>query len=202
MDILDLDKEYWDNRYKNRETGWDIGYASPALIEYAETVIPKDASILIPGCGNAYEAKALLDKGFKNITLLDIAPTLVNQVQKEFGETAQIRIICEDFFDHGEKYNYILEQTFFCALDPILREEYSNKMADLLHPHGILAGLLFNRAFESAGPPFGGNKTEYQLLFQVDFDILIMETCLNSIPQRQGSELFIELRQKKTTSPA
>ncbi|WP_257091566.1 TPMT family class I SAM-dependent methyltransferase [Sphingobacterium sp. E70] len=86
MDILDLDKEYWDNRYKNRETGWDIGYASPALIEYAETVIPKEASILIPGCGNAYEAKALLDKGFKNITLLDIAPTLVNQVKKSLAK--------------------------------------------------------------------------------------------------------------------
>jgi Thiopurine S-methyltransferase (TPMT). len=196
MGILDLDKEYWDNCYKNRETGWDIGYASPALIEYAETMIPKDASILIPGCGNAHEAKALLDKGFKNITLLDIAPTLVNQVQKEFGEAAPVQIICEDFFEHGEKYDYILEQTFFCALDPHLREKYRNKITDLLHPHGILAGLLFNRAFEPTGPPFGGNKTEYQRLFQVAFDILKMEDCFNSIPQRQGSELFIALRKK------
>jgi len=55
---------------------------------------------------------------------------------------------------------------------------------------------LFNRAFESAGPPFGGNKTEYQRLFQVAFDILKMEDCFNSIPQRQGSELFIALRKK------
>ena len=97
MDILDLNKEYWDSRYKNRQTGWDIGYASPALIEYAETVIPKEASILIPGCGNAYEAKALLESGFGNITLLDIAPTLVHQVQKNFGEAAQVRVICQDF---------------------------------------------------------------------------------------------------------
>ncbi|WP_257098027.1 hypothetical protein [Sphingobacterium sp. E70] len=52
----------------------------------------------------------------------------------------------------------MLEQTFFCALDPILRKKYSNKMADLLHPHGILAGLMFNRTFESAGPPLAETK--------------------------------------------
>ncbi|PUV24951.1 methyltransferase [Sphingobacterium athyrii] len=196
MDILDLNKDYWDNRYKNMEIGWDIGYASPAIIKYAETVIPKDASILIPGCGNAHEAKALLEQGFENITLLDIAPTLVDQVQKAFGEIPQLQIICQDFFQHEQQYDYILEQTFFCALDPALRKSYSSKIASLLQPRGILAGLLFDREFPSEGPPFGGNKTEYQHLFHSAFDILKMETCFNSISQRQGSELFIELRQK------
>ena len=196
MDILDLNKDYWDNRYKNMEIGWDIGYASPAIIKYAETVIPKDASILIPGCGNAHEAKALLEKGFENITLLDIAPTLVDQVQKAFGVIPQLQIICQDFFQHEQQYDYILEQTFFCALDPALRENYSSKIASLLQPRGILAGLLFDREFPVQGPPFGGNKSEYQHLFLSSFDILKMETCFNSIPQRQGTELFIELRKK------
>ncbi|WP_104381102.1 methyltransferase [Sphingobacterium sp. HMA12] len=196
MDLLDLDKEYWDNRYKNQETGWDIGYASPAIITYAATVIPKDSSILIPGCGNAHEARALLEQGFENITLLDIAPTLVDQVQKAFGKIPQLQIICQDFFQHEQQYDYILEQTFFCALDPALRKSYSSKIASLLRPRGILAGLLFNREFPSEGPPFGGNKAEYQQLFHSTFDILKMETCFNSIPQRQGSEIFIELRQK------
>jgi hypothetical protein len=31
----------------------------PAIINYAAASIAKHASILIPGCGNAYEAKAL-----------------------------------------------------------------------------------------------------------------------------------------------
>ena len=196
MDILDLNKDYWDSRYQNMKIGWDIGYASPPIIKYAETVIPKDASILIPGCGNAHEAKALLEKGFENITLLDIAPTLVDQVQKAFGEIPQLQIICQDFFQHEQQYDYILEQTFFCALDPALRENYSSKIASLLQPRGILAGLLFDRKFPVHGPPFGGNKSEYQHLFLSSFDILKMETCFNSIPQRQGSELFIELRQR------
>lgn len=196
MDILDLNKDYWDSRYQNMEIGWDIGYASPPIIKYAETVIPKDASILIPGCGNAHEAKALLEKGFEDITLLDIAPTLVDQVQKAFGEIPQLQIICQDFFQHEQQYDYILEQTFFCALDPALRENYSSKIASLLQPRGILAGLLFDREFPVQAPPFGGNKSEYQHLFLSSFDILKMETCFNSIPQRLGTELFIELRKK------
>lgn len=196
MEKLNLDKEYWDQRYRNQEIGWDIGYASPAILKYAETVIPKNASILIPGCGNSYEAKALFEQGFENITLLDIAPTLVDQVQQEFGETTPVRIICQDFFQHAEKYNFILEQTFFCALDPILRKQYRTKMAALLHPQGILAGLLFNREFTNQGPPFGGNEVEYRQLFHTTFDILKMEDCYNSIPQRQGTELFIKLIKK------
>ena len=40
----------------------------------------KTASILIPGCGNAYEAEYLLANGFKNITIIDIAPSLVAQL--------------------------------------------------------------------------------------------------------------------------
>ena len=196
MELSDLDKEYWDNRYKNQETAWDIGYASPAINTYAENAIPKDASILIPGCGNAHEARAMLEKGFENITLLDIAPTLVEQVQRAFGHAPQLKIICQDFFQHEGQYDYILEQTFFCALEPALWEQYSTKTAALLQPRGILAGLLFNREFVSPGPPFGGDKAEYQQLFRTAFDILKMETCFNSIPQRQGSELFIELRKK------
>lgn len=196
MDKLALDTTYWDNRYKNREIGWDIGYASPALIAYAEAVIPKDAAILIPGCGNAYEAKALLQMGFKDITLLDIAPTLVNAVKREFGRNPNIQVCCQDFFQHEQQYDYILEQTFFCALHPALRPKYSLKMSALLRAEGILAGLLFDREFPSQGPPFGGNKAEYRHLFQRDFQVLKMETCFNSIPQRQGNELFIELRKK------
>ncbi|MDM1294014.1 methyltransferase domain-containing protein [Sphingobacterium sp. N143] len=196
MDILELDAAYWDERYKNRQTGWDIGYASPPIINYAEASIPKHASILIPGCGNAHEAKALLALGFKHITLLDIAPTLVENVRQELGEHAPIQVICQDFFQHNQQYDYILEQTFFCALHPTLRQKYVQQMAALLHPNGILAGLLFNKEFTQQGPPFGGNKTIYQQLFHSDFNILQMIDCPNSIPPRQGNELFFALKKK------
>jgi len=58
----DLDEDYWSERYQEGQTGWDIGYASPQLIDFA-TTFPKDARILIPGAGNAYEAEAFMEDG-------------------------------------------------------------------------------------------------------------------------------------------
>ncbi|HAU55060.1 MAG TPA: SAM-dependent methyltransferase, partial [Sphingobacterium sp.] len=41
MDSSLLDENYWDERYKTKSTGWDIGYASPAIINYAAGSIAK-----------------------------------------------------------------------------------------------------------------------------------------------------------------
>ena len=118
-------------------------------------------SVLIPGCGNTYEAEYLLEKGFTNITVIDIAPTLVEKLKEKFKNTTAIRIIQGDFFEHKGSYDLILEQTFFCALPPQMRQKYVWKMHHLLSKNGKIAGLLFNRSFEIS-PPFGGNTTEYE----------------------------------------
>jgi copper chaperone CopZ len=98
-----------------------------------------------------------------------------------------------DFFKHQGKYDIIIEQTFFCALPPFLRQKYVWKMHHLLADDGILAGLLFNRTFE-VSPPFGGSKKEYELLFKNAFDVIKFETAQNSIAPRTNSELFIEFK--------
>lgn len=190
-----LDKNYWNNRWQNGETGWDIGYAAPALTEYGDQLKDKNISILIPGCGNAYEAEYLLQNGFTNVTLLDIAPEVVDAMRKRF-EGKEINIICGDFFTHEQQYDLILEQTFFCALMPEQRSDYVRKAASLLKKKGKIAGVLFSRTFDKEGPPFGGAVDEYKALFEPYFNILKMEPCRNSIPPREGTEVFI-LFQKK-----
>ncbi|AHF16937.1 methyltransferase domain-containing protein [Niabella soli] len=188
-----LNKEYWDSRWQNNETRWDIGYAAPAIRAYMETR-NRDAAILIPGCGNAYEAEMLLELGFHHITLVDISPVAVERLAVKFTNT--INCVCADFFEHNGHYEIILEQTFFCALDPSLRKKYVEKMHALLNPGGILAGLLFANEFPNPGPPFGGTAQEYRQLFQPGFKIQHLEVCYNSIPQRTGNELFIECIRK------
>ena len=60
-------------------------------------------------------------------------------------------------------------------------------------------GLLFNRAFDRDGPPFGGAREDYELLFGSFFEIDRMEDCLDSIPPRLGSELIFEATKKVKT---
>jgi SAM-dependent methyltransferase len=159
-------------------------------------------AVLIPGCGNAYEAAYLLENGFANITLIDIAALPVQQLCERFHPESdpRIRILHEDFFTHEGQYDLILEQTFFCAIDPSQRDAYVRKMASLLKPGGILAGVLFNRDFEG-GPPFGGHIDEYRARFSPHFSVRILEPCYNSIGPRAGKEAFFLIEKGQTTEP-
>jgi SAM-dependent methyltransferase len=188
-----LDQTYWDNQYQANTIGWDLGEVSPPIKTYVDTLKDKTIRILIPGCGNTYEAEYLLEQGFTNVTVIDIAPTLVQNLKKKIKDNPNINIVLGDFFEHQGVYELILEQTFFCALPPTMRQKYVWKMHQLLAKKGKIAGLLFNRTFES-GPPFGGSQEEYNLLFQQAFSFLKMEVCQNSATPRAGSELFIELQ--------
>lgn len=191
-----LDRMYWNQRWTNQQTGWDIGFTSPALMDYFQKMTDKSARILIPGCGNAYEAEALLQLGFENITLVDIAEELVEQLHEKFKDQKGIRVLCMDFFELEETFDYIVEQTFFCALDPTQREAYAKKMTDLLSDEGELFGLLFNRIFTQEGPPYGGEYGEYMSLFSSYFKNVEMEICDKSIGPRAGTELFFNCKNK------
>jgi SAM-dependent methyltransferase len=186
---MELNDKYWTDRYRNRETGWDIGEVSTPIKEYIDQLKNKTIRILIPGCGNAYEAAYLVDMGFQDITLIDISEVKSIELAKKFENNAGVKVLHGDFFHHTGNYDLILEQTFFCALDPSLREAYVEKMHSLLSDGGKLAGVLFNRDF-TGGPPFGGSKNEYDHLFGKYFHILTMDPCYNSISPRKDTELF------------
>ena len=197
---LELGENYWNNQYEAGKTGWDLGMASPALVKYIDSLPNKDARILIPGCGNAYEAQYLLDQGFTNITLIDIAPLLVEQLQAKYVGNSNIQVVLGDFFEFEGQFDVIIEQTFFCAIQPYMRSEYVKKMRKLLSPEGELAGLLFDTRFDFDGPPFGGCKCEYKPIFdEGGLRVDEMEITPDSAKPRAGTELFFRTGVKKST---
>lgn len=191
-----LDQTYWNERWQKNETGWDLGKASPAITDYMTQYRDKKAAILIPGCGNAYETEFLIDHGFTNITLIDIAPKAVEALKEKFADKPQINVLCEDFFNHQGSYDLIIEQTFFCAIPPVRRKEYSGKTASLLNENGKIIGVLFDKQFNQPFPPFGGCPCEYKPIFEPYYTIKTMDKCYNSIPSRANSEVFINLIKK------
>jgi methyl halide transferase len=185
-----LNKRFWEHRYEHEQTGWDLGVVSPPLKAYIDHLSNSNLEILIPGCGNGYEAEYLLANGFKHVTVLDIAESPLLNLKNRLGNPEGLNLICEDFFEHTGQYDLILEQTFFCALDPAKRMDYVQHMHSLLKPEGHLAGVLFNVDFEKEGPPFGGDEMEYRKLFKPFFKLLKMDICENSIQPRMNTELF------------
>jgi SAM-dependent methyltransferase len=192
-----LSKDYWNNRYAENATAWDIGTVSQPLKTYIDQLVNKEISILIPGGGNGHEAVYLAENGFTNITVVDLSPIALNSLKEifEHKHIQSIKLICADFFELQGSYDLILEQTFFCALDPKLREDYIRKMSELVGDNGKLVGLLFNTDFK-VSPPFGGNISDYQVQFSKHFEILKMEPCFNSISRRAGTELFFMCKLK------
>ncbi len=190
----ELNKQYWETRYQTKETGWDIGFASGPLSAYIGQLERKELKILIPGCGNSYEAELLYSLGFNDVHLLDITQLPLQNFAERNPDFPVDQLHCEDFFQHKGTYDLILEQTFFCALDPKLRTSYATKMNELLNENGKIAGVLFNCTFEKQGPPFGGSVPEYENYFQKYFTTVKMEPCYNSIAPRAGNELFILLQ--------
>lgn len=191
-----LSEEYWNDRYKTNAIGWDIGATSRPLKEYIDQLTDKTIRILIPGAGNSYEAEYLLEQGFQNVYVLDFAPEAMESFLERCPHFPKKNTIIDDFFTHKGDYDLILEQTFFCALNPSLRSKYVEKMAELLSEKGKLAGVFFNREFEG-GPPFGGNIAEYTPLFSSAFESVKIEECYNSIKPRMGSEVFVMLEKGK-----
>jgi SAM-dependent methyltransferase len=194
---MNLDQNYWNERWEKGQTGWDIGAPSTPLKEYFDQIKNKDLHILIPGCGNAYEAEYLHQLGFHNVFLIDIAPLALASFRKRFPEFPKEHLINDDFFAHRGKYDLIVEQTFFCALNPNMREAYCAHMHNLLAPGGKLVGVLFDDMLNNDHPPFGGNKTEYQRLFEGRFLIKVLESAHNSIAPRAGREVFIIFEKSK-----
>lgn len=191
-----MDQTYWENRYKNDETGWDAGAVTTPLKEYFDQLTNKDLKILIPGAGNSYEAEYLHHLGFRNVFVLDLAKQPLDNIRQRVPDFPIEHLMQGDFFNHQGTYDLIVEQTFFCALDPKERNKYVEQMSKLLTSNGKLVGVLFDTHFEG-GPPFGGFADDYRNLFAPRFIFKEFSACNNSIKPRVDKELFINLVKKE-----
>ncbi len=197
---MDLDQKFWESRYLSGETGWDIGEISAPLRAWFDQLSNRELSIFIPGCGRAYEAEYLWRKGFRNLHLLDWSRQALQDFVGRVPDFPREQLYTGDFFLHKGSYDLIVEQTFFCALDPTLRLAYARHITQLLKPSGLLAGLLFDDPLNQDKPPYGGTEEEYRAILGSSLNILSLEAAENSIAPRAGRELFL-LAQKPAAEP-
>ena len=191
---------FWNEIYLSGKMGWDIGYPATPLIEYFNQLQNKNIKILIAGAGNAYEAEYLHKNSFTRVFVLDFSDEAINSFKRRVPDFPEKHLVQQDFFEHEGKYELILEQTFFCALNPKLRENYVRKMYELLEDEGKLVGLLFEDPLNDDKPPYGGSFAEYKELFGRFFTFHTFERAYNSIKPRAGRELFINLKKNKLLS--
>ena len=193
---MKLDSKYWNNRYEQFDTGWDVGSITPPIEEYFSSFKMFNSKILVIGAGNGYEVEYLHNNNFLNVYYLDFSKKACSNFKNRVPSFPDQNILCKDFFNLNGKFDLIIEQTFFCAIKKNKRKLYVEKVYDLLKSKGKLVGLLFNREFEDDHPPFGATKELYTNPFENHFSFKIFENCKNSLNSRKDHEIFIEFEKK------
>jgi SAM-dependent methyltransferase len=193
--------EYWAELYRTGETGWDHGAPSPGLVDFLKEEAggrpdrPRPPGrVFVPGCGRGHDARALAAAGFE-VTGLDAVEAAVRDAARLAAEEGMsaVRFVRADFFDLPASlrgpYDLLFEHTFFCAIDPALRDRYVETAAELLSPGGFLLGVFYHIQPET-GPPFGTTRGELMDRFGPRF-ALVLDRVPRSFPRREGKELLM-----------
>ena len=187
--------QFWEDIYLNQDTGWDLEGVTPVFEYIAKDIKPGNLCII--GCGRGYDAVMFSKKGF-NVTAVDFAPSAINALnQLAAEELVNIKTLQKDIFsltpDYLGSFNYIIEQTCFCAIHPTRREEYQTLVRSLLIPGGELIGLWFplDKKLDKGGPPYGTNVDEVKSIFDIGWKIKKEEFPEQSIKPRKGREKLI-----------
>jgi thiopurine S-methyltransferase len=145
------DPAFWDVRYEARLAPWDAGRVPGRLREYAGARTP--GSVLVPGCGSAWDARFLDEAGWK-VTAIDFSAQAIAAARDVLGDRAFVLRQADFFAPIAEApFDLAYERAFLCALPRRLWADWGRRLAQLVRPGGELAGFFLFDAGER-GPPF------------------------------------------------
>jgi hypothetical protein len=156
--------------------------------------------MLVPGAGRGHDAREFARHGF-DVVAVDFAGEAANAMRERMHPDFPHEVLQEDFFGLSDEFDgtfdYVLEYTCYCAIDPERRAEYAAKVASVLKRRGKYIGLLFptggtDAARASMGPPFAVDAEELVRLMQGQGMILAeREIPPDTIKPRKGREELI-----------
>jgi SAM-dependent methyltransferase len=190
----------WEKNYREGTAGWDLGGPTPVFTRLLNEKRFAPGKILVPGAGRGHDAREFARHGF-DVTAVDFAEDAVRAMQQLNDPRAPVKIAQQDIFKLPRKWNgtfdYVLEYTCFCAIDPHRRAEYADLITRLLKLGGIYIDLAIPLDKRQGGPPFTVNVVEILELFGArGFQLLERETPPDSVSQRRGIEELLILRKE------
>ena len=184
---------FWDERFERGFTPWDRGGVPEALRDFVARSGAK--TVLIPGCGAAYELAFLSEQGW-DATAIDFSPAAVMTAKAGLGKWAG-RVVEADFFKYAPStpLDMIYERAFLCALPRAMWPQVAARWAELLAPGALLAGFFF---FDTVakGPPFGIGIERLDELLSPNFECIEDAAVTDSIPVFAGKERWMVWRRR------
>ena len=192
---IENNAQFWEDKYLDVSLGWDLGGPTPIFAQMATELHP--GKLCLVGCGRGHDAIMFAQKGF-DVTAVDFAPSAIKAVKILANDSdVHIQAIQDDIFSLKQKYantfDYVIEQTCFCAIDPSRRNDYAEVVQSILKPGGQLIGLWFplDKTMEEGGPPWATSIDEVKSLFNSGWGIEKEEWPTLSISPRKDREKMI-----------
>ena len=184
--------EKWDENYQRGTDGWDLGRSTPLFQQLLLRQDLPPGRIIVLGAGRGHDAREFARYGFQ-VTAVDFSSRAVQEMHRLASPDAPVEILQHDIFMLPESFNqsfdYVLEYTCFCAIDPTRRAAYADLVARLLKLGGMYIDLAFPLDGRKGGPPFAVTIKEILDLFQArDFKLISREKSVQSIPRRRDAE--------------
>lgn len=189
---------FWEENYRIGQTGWDLGRPTPVFQRLAESGDFPPGKMLVICAGRGYDARLFASLGF-DVTAVDFAEEAIQEMTALNETEASMEVMQADLFDlpvfMKQEFDYILEYTCFCAIDPQRRADYINSVADLLKPGGMYIALAFPIGGRTGGPPFVVTPDELvEPLGEMGFELVTREVPEDSVPGREGIEELLILK--------
>ena len=148
-------REHWEKIYSTKsekQLSWFQDYPSAAMKFIDSFHLPSDVSIIDIGSGDGRFIDALLEKGYRNISALDISPTAIERAKKRLGQSSQgINWIVSDIanFQPAKQFDLWHDRAAFHFLTS---EEEINRYISIAE-HAIKSnGYLLISTFSDQGP--------------------------------------------------
>lgn len=175
-------KEHWENVFATKqetEVSWYQPSPKTSLDFISKLNIPKDAKIIDVGGGDSYLVDALLERGFSNITLLDISAQAIERIKHRLGVKAKnVTFIVSDILDFNPSSTYDLwhdRASFHFQTE----EQQIQKYADIVAKAIGANGHMIIGTFSENGPKkcSGLDITQYSeasmdAVFETNFEFL------------------------------
>jgi methyl halide transferase len=189
---------YWQESYTNGRIPWDLGAPTPTFARLAASGSYPPGQMIVLGAGHGHDARLFARHGFA-VTAVDFAPNAAAKMRELENPAYPTQIVETDIFElPGElngRFDYLLEYTCFCAIDPARRNEYAALAARLLKPNGLYIALAFPIGKRPGGPPFVVQPNAIiELLTEHGFTLQHREFPPDSVPSRQNIEELIVLQ--------